>query len=152
MSISITNNLVEFIFENINLTSGGHGNILLKIRTNNDLVTSDFVAADADIYFDFNFPITTNTANTTFETLSVDEFSTEQVVSLYPNPSDSVVTIKATSMIQNVKIYDVQGRAILSTEANNQTATIDISQFANGMYFLVIKTDIGEVTKRVLKK
>lgn len=152
MSLSITNNLVTFVFENINLVSGGHGNILLKVRTNDDLVLSDFVAADAAIYFDFNFPITTNIASTTFETLSVDEFSTTQVVSLYPNPSDTLVTIDATSAIQSITMYDMQGRAVLSKDANNQTTTIDISQFSNGMYFLVIKTDIGEVTKRVIKK
>ncbi len=152
MSLSITDNLVTFVFENINLVSGGHGNILLKVRTNDDLVVSDFVAADADIYFDFNFPITTNTANTTFETLSVDEFSTTQVVSLYPNPSDTLVTIDATSAIQLITMYDMQGRAVLSTKANTPSMAIDISPFANGMYFLVIKTDIGEVTKRVIKK
>ncbi|WP_299209016.1 T9SS type A sorting domain-containing protein [uncultured Dokdonia sp.] len=152
MSLAITNDLVEFTFENINLSSGGHGNILLKIRTNADLVTTDFVAADADIYFDFNFPITTNTANTTFETLSVDEFSTAQDVRLYPNPSDTIITIEARSAIQSITMYDIQGRAILSKEADHQTTSIDISSFADGMYFLVIKTDIGEFTKRVLKK
>ncbi|MFC4634313.1 T9SS type A sorting domain-containing protein [Dokdonia ponticola] len=152
MSLSITENLVTFVFENINLSSGGHGNILLKVRTNSDLVVSDFVAADAAIYFDFNFPITTNTANTTFETLSVDEFLVNQVIAVYPNPSDKVVTIEATSAIQIITMYDMQGRAVLSNEENTASIAIDISQFANGMYFLVIKTDSGEVTKRVIKK
>lgn len=152
MSVTITGNLIEFIFENISLSTGGHGNILLKMKTNGNLVISDIVSNEANIYFDFNFPVTTNMADTTFETLSVDEFEEEQTVRLYPNPSDTIVTIEATSTIQAVDMYDMQGRIILSKEANNQTAFIDVSQFADGMYFLVIKTDAGEVTKRVLKK
>lgn len=151
MSISITDDLVEFVFENINLSSGGHGNILLKIRTNTDLVTTDFVTAEAAIYFDFNFPITTNTANTTFETLSVDEFSITQDVIVYPNPSDTVITIDANSNIESIIVYDMQGRIMVSKDANHQTASVDISRFANGMYFITIKTAMGEVTKRVLK-
>lgn len=152
MSAIINNDLLELTFEDINLSTGGHGNILLKVRTNEDLITTDFVEADANIYFDFNFPVLTNTANTTFETLSVDEFEEEQTVRLYPNPSDTIVTIEAASTIQAVDMYDMQGRIILSKEANNQTAFIDVSQFADGMYFLVIKTNTGEITKRVLKK
>ncbi|MEP0265733.1 T9SS type A sorting domain-containing protein [Dokdonia sp.] len=152
MSVSINNNLIEFIFENISLSTGGHGNILLKMKTNGNLVISDIVSNEANIYFDFNFPVTTNMADTTFETLSVDEFGEEISVALYPNPSDTVVTIEATSRIQTVQMYDVQGRVILSKDANDQTTSIDVSSFANGMYFLVIKTDRGEVTKRVLKK
>lgn len=152
MSAIINNDLLELTFEDINLSTGGHGNILLKVRTNQDLITTDFVAADANIYFDFNFPVLTNTANTTFETLSVDEFSEEQDIRLYPNPTDAIVTIEATSTIQTIGVYDVQGRVILSKDALSSTTSIDISSFADGMYFLVIQTDAGEVTKRVLKK
>ncbi|WP_299684711.1 T9SS type A sorting domain-containing protein [uncultured Dokdonia sp.] len=152
MSLSVTGDFVEFVFEDVNLSSGGHGNILMKIRTNIDLVTTDFVAADAAIYFDFNFPITTNTASTTFETLSVDEFSTTQQVLLYPNPSDAVLTIETTSNMKTIHVYDMQGRSILSTEVSGQTTAIDISTFANGVYFVTVKTDIGEITKRVLKR
>lgn len=95
---------------------------------------SDFVATEADLYFDFNFPITTNTANTPFETFSLDEFSETQEIIVYPNPSDTVVTIEATSTIQHVKRYDVQRSVIFFKDTNSQTATIDISQFVNGMY------------------
>ncbi len=152
MSLSVTNDLVEFVFENISLSSGGHGNILLKIKTNANLLTTDFVAAEADIYFDFNFPITTNTANTTFETLSVDEFSVEQQIIVYPNPSDTIVTVDANSTIESITVYDMQGRVVLFKEANHQTASIDISPYAKGMYFITVETTVGEVTKRILKK
>ncbi|MBL0012920.1 MAG: T9SS C-terminal target domain-containing protein [Flavobacterium sp.] len=65
----IVGNTVEFIFEGINLEArsgnppvGGHGDILFKIRTRSDLETNDLVSKVANIYFDYNLPVTTNTA------------------------------------------------------------------------------------------
>jgi hypothetical protein len=65
-TIRITNNKLEVIFQGIMLDSGGHGNILLKMATNPGLQVNDFVESKANIYFDYNFPILTNDATTTF--------------------------------------------------------------------------------------
>ncbi|WP_165570232.1 PKD domain-containing protein [Chryseobacterium sp. FH1] len=56
----VTGNKVEFIFKKIKLQSGGHGNVLLKIRSLNTLQEGDNVTNSAEIYFDYNFPIDTN--------------------------------------------------------------------------------------------
>ena len=85
--VRVTNNTIEFIFEDINLNaSGGHGNILLRMRTKQNLDANDTVTKNAEIYFDYNFPIETNDANTTFTTLSVSDYEVDNSVSLYPNP------------------------------------------------------------------
>ncbi len=69
----INSNIAEFIFEGINLQHGGHGNILLKIKTRDNLVVGDVVTNKADIFFDYNLPITTNLASTTFQALGIDD-------------------------------------------------------------------------------
>ncbi|TDX84850.1 DUF7619 domain-containing protein [Epilithonimonas xixisoli] len=56
----VTGNKVEFIFKKIKLQSGGHGNVLLKVRSLNTLQEGDNVTNSAEIYFDYNFPIDTN--------------------------------------------------------------------------------------------
>lgn len=61
----ITGDQVEFIFKKIKLQSGGHGNVLLKMRSKTDLVEGDTVNNIAEIYFDYNFPIETNDYVTT---------------------------------------------------------------------------------------
>lgn len=152
MSVTITNNLIEFIFEDISLSTGGHGNILLKMKTIGNLITTDVVSNEANIYFDFNFPVTTNMADTTFETLAVDEFEEETSIAVYPNPSQRIVQIDASSTIQSLAMYDVQGRKVLTAATQGNSTSIDISRFTTGVYFLVVKTETGEHVKRVLKQ
>lgn len=58
---------VEFNFENINLPfteEEKHGYVLFKIRTKKSLIEGDQFSNNASIYFDFNFPIHTNTFET----------------------------------------------------------------------------------------
>ena len=66
----IVGNQVEFAFKKIKLQSGGHGNVLLKIRSKSDLVEGDTVNNVAEIYFDYNFPIETNDYVTTIYSAS----------------------------------------------------------------------------------
>lgn len=153
MYVRNNNGIVEFVFENIQLSGGGgHGNILLKIETKSDLVTNDEVEINADIFFDFNFPITTNIANTTFSTLAVDGFTPELNISIYPNPTASVIYIDADSTIQAITVYDIKGRSIQYKENDTNEANIDLTAFTNGMYFMVIQTDEGSFTKKIIKK
>jgi hypothetical protein len=153
MYVQINDGVIEFVFENIQLAGGGgHGNILLKVKTRPDLTITDEVEAQADIYFDFNFPIITNIANTAFTTLSTNGFIPELNISIYPNPTSSVIYIEAESIIQSVTVYDIKGRKILDKEnASNQT-NLDMSAFNNGIYFMLIETDKGTITKKIIKK
>ena len=61
----IVGNKVEFAFKKIKLKSGGHGNVLLKMKSTSNLVEGDTVNNAAEIYFDYNFPIETNDYVTT---------------------------------------------------------------------------------------
>ncbi len=63
----VVGNTVELIFKKIKLKNGGHGNVLLKMKSRSDLVEGDTVSNIADIYFDYNFPIQTNDYQTTIQ-------------------------------------------------------------------------------------
>ena len=68
-------NIVEFVFEGIFLPfedETNDGYLVFKIKTWPDLQEDDLIANSAGIYFDFNFPIITNTAESIFK-LVVDE-------------------------------------------------------------------------------
>ncbi|MBP8033337.1 MAG: T9SS type A sorting domain-containing protein [Bacteroidia bacterium] len=75
-------------------------------------------------------------------------------ISLYPNPTKDVFDIELKAGIESfdVEIYNQLGASLKSTHLTyTDKATIDISEFSTGIYFVVVKTKMGSVTKRVTK-
>jgi uncharacterized repeat protein (TIGR01451 family) len=147
--------VIEFVFENIQLAgSGGRGNILLKIKTLPTLTINDEVDLQANIYFDFNFPIETNVANTAFEVLSTNTFETNTDFEIYPNPSEGKLNLKSNTPIESITIFDLQGRMLISetTLEDLMMHQLDISQFNEGVYFIQIETSKGLLTQKLIKR
>jgi hypothetical protein len=152
VTTKITNNKAEFMFQNINLDSGGHGNILIKIKSKDTLVQGDSVAKQADIFFDYNFPITTNEANTVFQSLSNPSFPIDSTISLYPNPTHNLVNIKANNTITSVELFDVQGRLLQTKLINENASTLEITAQSAGVYFIKVTTDKGIKVEKMVKE
>ena len=150
--IKQTGNVVEFIFENVALDSGGHGNVLLKIRSKNDLVSGDAVSKRADIFFDYNAPIDTGMANTTFQLLSNPGFELDNSISIYPNPANEFVNITSNNTIKSVQLYDVQGRLLQTQIIDEVQTAINISEKSNGIYFLKITSEKGIKVEKLIKE
>ncbi len=153
----ITGNIVEFIFEEINLEArsgnppvGGHGDVLFRIRTNSNLVNNDIVLQRAGLYFDYNLPLITNDAETVFALLSNAGFELDASVAIYPNPTNSIINVNANSNIKLMELYDMHGR-ILQTTLGNQKV-LDITDKANGIYFVKITTEKGSKEEKIIKE
>jgi uncharacterized repeat protein (TIGR01451 family) len=147
----IADNRVEFVFEDIYLASGGHGNILLKIKTLPTLEVGDMVSNRADIFFDYNFPVETNMANTTFQSLSVSQ-PTELSIIISPNPASSFIDIKAATAIISIQLFDVQGRVLSTSLIDADHYKLDISDKETGIYFLKVTTLEGIKTEKIVVK
>ena len=65
--------------------------------------------------------------------------STASVVNIYPNPTESKVTIDVVGYrgVVTTKVYDIIGNLIIST---NQK-TIDMQEYSNGIYLFKIEYD-----------
>jgi hypothetical protein len=148
----MTNNVAEFIFQNINLDSGGHGNILMKIKSKNTLTQGDMVSKKANIYFDYNFPVETNNADTVFQTLSNPDFPTDASITVYPNPTKDNITISSQFTINSIQLYDVQGRLLQTQMININKAVFDISTQNAGVYFVKITTDKGSKVEKIVRE
>lgn len=149
------NNQFEFIFENINLPfddENNDGYLVYKIKLKNNLVVGDTFTNQANIYFDFNFPIATNTESTTIQTLETESFLNNNEITIYPNPTSGILTIQTEKNINfNIEIFDVMGKKI--AQLQNQ-AIIDISNINSGMYILKM-TDLETnqvISKKIIKK
>lgn len=149
----IEGNELEFYFGDINLAAnGGKGNVVFKIKTLETLEADDVVTQQANIFFDYNLPIVTNQANTTFTTLSNTVFTKDTTVKLYPNPTADNVTISARGIVKSVALYDIQGRLLQANTINDVQATINLSSQPSGLYFVKVITEEGSVVEKLVKQ
>ena len=152
MVTRVAGNKVEFIFDDINLGPNQHGNVTFKIKTKSTLVAGNTVTNKANIYFDYNFPIETNTTSTTFQTLSNEEFPTDYSVVIAPNPTKNSINVNCNSNIQSIQLFDVQGRVLMTQLANNSQSTVDVSNYTNGIYFVKVLTGEGNKVEKIIKE
>lgn len=146
-------NILEFYFEGINLPAesenepASHGYVIYKIKPKSTLVLNDQITNKAEIYFDFNFPIITNTVTTTISTLNAGEVL-ESAFALYPNPTANTFSIQANTSIDSVAIYNMLGQLVKT--AYGQT-TIDVSDLSAGSYLIHIVSDKEKTMKKLIK-
>ncbi|EDM45628.1 hypothetical protein SCB49_07462 [unidentified eubacterium SCB49] len=72
--------------------------------------------------------------------LSTQEFLDNMSIAVYPNPTSNNITFESESAALNtISFYDITGKEIQDvTGLDSLTATIDISQFARGIYLVQI--------------
>lgn len=155
----IKDNVIEFKFANINLAPragdppvGGHGSILFKMKSQSSLNVGSIVTNKAGIYFDYNFPVETNDADTTFATLNNTGFTKDNSVIVYPNPSNDFIQVKADTNIKQIELFDIQGRILETLTQNENAVKFNISNKTNGIYFLRITTQKGTKIEKIVKK
>ncbi|MFH6991485.1 T9SS type A sorting domain-containing protein [Flavobacterium sp. FlaQc-48] len=151
-------NKVEFIFENINLPfddANNDGYVAFKIKTIPTLKVGDTFENEANIYFDYNFPVLTNKATSKFQTtLGTSDFEFSNYFTLYPNPASDILnfTAKQDIEIQSVAIYDVLGQVVIAVPNAKMVSNIDVSKLRTGNYFIKVKSDKGSSNIKFIKK
>ena len=71
---------------------------------------------------------------------------------VYPNPVNDRLYIETETEVKEVVVYDVYGRRQQTTDNGQQTLSIDVANLSNGVYFVKVVTENGEVVKRFIKK
>ena len=94
-------------------------------------------------------PITTGN---TCATLSTTGFEAISSLKVYPNPSTGIFTI-ATQENVTVEVYDLVGKAIVKQTITIGSKSIDISNYASGIYLLKATNTSGNVnTYKIIKQ
>ena len=150
-------NKVEFIFENINLPfddANNDGYIAFKIKTKPTLVVNDSFSNEASIFFDYNFPIVTNKAISTFKTLGTPDFDFARYFSVYPNPATTILNIATKELIntQSMQVYNTLGQLVLAIPNAEKVSNVDVFNLKTGNYFIQIKTDKGSSSSKFVKE
>ena len=152
----ITGNKVEFIFEGINLPfedATNDGYIVFKIKTLPTLALGDSFSNSASIYFDYNFPIVTDPAVTTFAILSSEDFVFNNYLTVYPNPTKDIlnITSKQSIELKSMEVYNILGQLVLSIPNANGVDKVDVSNLNAGTYFLKVTSDKGTSNVKFIK-
>ena len=78
----------------------------------------------------------------------------ENSVNLYPNPAKEYVDIRVDGdlNVTMMEVYDVYGKLVNTVNVIDNPTRINVSNLANGMYFVRVTTEAGAVTKTFVKK
>jgi Leucine-rich repeat (LRR) protein len=153
----ISNNNVLFKFDNIYLMDSitdepnSKGWVTYGIYPNSSLPIGTVIENFADIYFDFNAPITTNTTiNTIVGPSSVEEYL--NTVQIYPNPTSEFIYLEGVEPNSNISIYTLNGQELYSQNTSNEKMVINLSNYDNGVYLIQIQTDKTKQTYKFVKQ
>lgn len=141
--------LVTFTFPNINLPwKSSYGDALssafvhYSIQRKATLPLGTEFTNTANIYFDYNAPITTNTTlNTLVEAVGIDEIASTDAVSvtmeLYPVPTSDNLNIRLSNITKNepanLSIIDLMGNVVMSESLSLSEGTTIISKSLAGL-------------------
>jgi uncharacterized repeat protein (TIGR01451 family) len=122
-----------------------NGYLTFKIKVKPGFQVGDIIPNFAEIYFDTNPPIITNTFMSEFEiSLNTKLFSINNIL-LYPNPTKSLlnVSLKDTNeSLAKITIYDMIGKTIQTVSGNSlQQIAINVGNLSTGVYMIEITTD-----------
>lgn len=81
---------------------------------------------------------------------STNDPASDQLIQVYPNPTSGLISVVTASscVTESVTVKDLQGNTLLVS----QSPVVDMSGFAAGVYILDVKTNNGEVVKRIVKE
>ena len=82
--------------------------------------------------------------------LAVNQFS-NNTFSIFPNPTNNLVTISSPIAIQKIEIIDIYGKLIQTLLSDSNEVQTDVSNLASGIYFLKIGNQFGTKTEKLIK-
>lgn len=74
-------------------------------------------------------------------------------LTVYPNPVKNTINIESDKTMRSISIYDNKGQMI-NTESDLRTVSYNanVSQLSDGIYFLLIDTEEGQVVRKFIKE
>jgi hypothetical protein len=149
---------MEFKFDNILLPDSNvneplsHGFVHYRIKPKPNLVVGDTIKNFAAIYFDFNEPVITNTAQTVIVSpTGLSSLSSLGKLAVYPNPAQSKININGIKLENGkaqLRLFDLCGKLIFEKNITTSTPEVDVQYLPAGMYLLQSGTQRATFVKQ----
>ena len=156
------NRILTITFNNINLPDssvsrlGSQGFAAFTFRQVRGLQQMAQIHENANIYFDFNAPVPTDTTLNTIQYPAGIKVIKSGSFSLYPNPTQGNVTLDLSSLDEirvGVRIYDMMGRLSLEVPYTNlqvsKTLSISTTGLSAGVYTVEVNGNTNHVQKLI---
>ncbi len=146
--------VVEWRFDDILLPDSttnepmSHGAVGFRIRPAQTITAGTTLSNAADIYFDFNAPVRTNTSElvATLSTVVQDQHSDQLLV--FPNPAQDRITVSSSGRgLDQLRLFASDGRVVRSRSLSGTRTEISLEGLSPGTYVVVVNTDDGRVLK-----
>lgn len=100
---------------------------------------------------DIGFPDAKHVINVVMDDVVGVGDNLAEMVSIYPNPTSSILNINLPSNIEvlNSSLVDVLGRTTGVVYSNGE---MNVSGLSQGVYFLKLETNMGSLTQRIVKQ
>ena len=84
--------------------------------------------------------------------VGIDEFAQDNLFSVYPNPAQTVINVKAHSKLVGEKysVIDNTGRVVLSGKIVAEITSIELGNLSNGVYLFHVKDNLNQ-SFRIIK-
>jgi uncharacterized repeat protein (TIGR01451 family) len=132
---------------------GSQGYFIYKVRQPLGNPLGTLIENQAEIYFDFNAPVATNTTENEILALTgIDDFEMGEI-RLYPNPTTGELFITNSSprnAVKSVEVIDTQGRLLLK-QTGAGISKVDLGSLSTGIYLLRIQSEKGILVERVIR-
>jgi uncharacterized repeat protein (TIGR01451 family) len=158
-------NVLTFYFQNIMLPDsssnqqGSRGFVQYRIKPKASLPLGTQIKNTANIYFDYNAPVATNTVSSQYvQSLitSTTKASINNSLEVYPNPGNGIYSLKIPEALNNVelniKVYNALGESVLNTKMLPGLNKVDLSELLNGIYILKVDGADQSFSKTLIKQ
>lgn len=157
------NGTATFTFFNIQLPdsgsdfAGSNGYVKFSIRARNNLAPLTVINNTAEIYFDFNPAVITNTVSDTIQSIStgIEKPETTGHMIASPNPAGSQVAFvfSDNQMVDGtLTIFSIDGKIAFQKEHIRSGEPVELSVMAKGIYFCSVRTISGVHVVKLMKE
>lgn len=154
-TLTITNEVAIWTFANIMLPDsatdplGSQGSFTYRMAARSSLQLGEQLTNRADIYFDYNEPVLTNTTVTTVElSTGLTDAQRTGAIDLFPNPSNGLVELRhhgAPLTNARIQVLDALGRVVYTSTVNGlsqgRSVALDLGDLQSGTYIARLTAD-----------
>ncbi|NHN24280.1 T9SS type A sorting domain-containing protein [Flavobacterium jejuense] len=105
------------------------------------------VVYNNEVYFDGKYPTQgVELWKITDTTLSIEDFNSENAITLYPNPTIDIVNLNTQMINFKIQVFDIFGKEVLNVKNER---VISLEKYASGLYFIQVTNEKSSYKKTI---